>query len=95
MIKKAYQHLKDNSDMKFSIEYYHHNNQSEPFLSSMSDVEVVRLECVDGDELIVSVMTPELIVSFGEMDWKVSIGEDYVVFSSKEDNETHCIINFC
>lgn len=93
--KSAYQKLKSKHDWKFSIELYHHDFNSEPFLHTESYIEKVILDYVDEHGLIITVMTPDATYSFSENNWLVHVDDDYVSFGSKNDNDTHCIIEFC
>lgn len=95
--KKAYQLLKAMSDWKLSIQIYHHDFSSGPFFFAESDVERIVLDYVDEHGLIITIMTNETSYSFSEKNWLVNVGVDetYIAFASKNDGETHCIIEFC
>jgi stress-induced morphogen len=93
--KKAYQQLKNKSDMKFSIEIYHHDFSGEPLYNSESYVEKILLDYVDEHGLIITIMTSETTFSFSEKNWLVHVDEKYVSFGSSNDDDTYCIIEFC
>lgn len=93
--KKAYLHLKESSDMKFSTQIYHHDDASEPFLSYESYADKVVLDYVCYHGLVITIITEETILSFNEKNWLVHVDKDYVSFGSANDNKTHCIIEFC
>lgn len=93
--KQVYQKLKSKDDWKFSIELYHHDFNSEPFIHTESDIEKIILDYVDEHGLIITVMTTEATFSFSEKNWLVYVDDDYVSFGSKYDDDTHCVIQFC
>lgn len=93
--KKAYQKLKAKDGWKLSIEFYHHDFISEPFLHGEFDTEKIVLDYVEEHGLIITLIMLETSFSFSEKNWSVHVAEDYISFGSKHDDDTHCIIEFC
>lgn len=95
--QKAYLLLKSKIDWKFSIDIYHHDFSSEPLFSSEVDVERIVWDLIEEHGLIITIMTSDSSYSFSEKNWlvHVDIDETYITFGSKNDDETHCIIEFC
>ncbi|MEN2467993.1 hypothetical protein [Ornithinibacillus sp. JPR2-1] len=79
---------------KVNIQYFHHDFQSEPFLHVEAKVENVMLEHVETHGLVITVLTPETTFTFTERNYYTNLSNDAVVFSSKNDGETYCIIEF-
>jgi len=90
--KQAYEKLRNERHKRFSIQIYHNDCNSEPFHSSLSEVEGVILDFID--EKIITVITTDSIISFSEEKWIPYAGGDYVSFCSIDDAETYCIIEF-
>lgn len=83
-----------NELLKINIEFYHHDEQSEPFLFIEGKVETLTIEEEEGYGKIISITTSESMFFFTERNYLTNISGDAVVFSSKNDNETYCIIEF-
>ncbi|MBN6206227.1 hypothetical protein JYK21_07170 [Ralstonia pickettii] len=77
-----------------NVEFYHHNFQNEPFLHIEASVENISIEEVDEYGKIISILTSETTLSFSENNYHANLSNDDVVFSSKNDDETYCIISF-
>jgi len=88
------QQLSYNKVLNIFIQYFHHDDQSEPFLYLEGEVNSLRLEEVEEQGKIISITTPESMFTFSERNYLTNISGDAVVFSSKNDNETYCIIEF-
>lgn len=91
---KKLQQLSHNKDLNIFIQYFHHDDQSEPFLFLEGKVDSLRLDEVEEHGKIISITTPESMFTFTERNYLTNISGDAVVFSSKNDNETYCIIEF-
>lgn len=87
-------HLSRNGVLNIFIQYFHHDDQSEPFLFLEGEVSSLKLDEVEGHGKIISITTPESMFTFSERNYLTNISGDAVVFSSKNDNETYCIIEF-
>jgi|SRR5690625_3094544 len=92
--KTTYESLKEMEDWKFFIHLYHHDFNGEPFLTIGSYIETLRLEYVSEYGLIITIITPETILSFSEKNYYTNVSNGATVFASKYDNQTHCIIEF-
>ncbi|MBU9711112.1 hypothetical protein [Evansella tamaricis] len=90
LIKQA-----NNDLIKINIAYYHHDYQSEPFLHIEAHIENVHIEETIDYGKIITIHTNEVALSFFEKNYLTNISGDAVVFSSKHDEETYCIIEFC
>lgn len=78
--------------LKINIQYYHHDFQSEPFLHVEAEIDHIIIEHVEDHGLVISILTPETTFSFSERNYNTNLSNDAVVFSSKYDEETYCII---
>lgn len=72
-------------------EYYHHGMPSEPSLSVLAVLTEVFIETED-DGYIGLRFDNGTDVSFTKENYQTNISNDGVVFSSKHDSETYCII---
>ncbi|WP_200411952.1 hypothetical protein [Virgibacillus salexigens] len=79
---------------KIFIEFYHHDFQSEPFLHVEAPVERIFMEHVEEHGNIILILTSETTFTFNEKNYNTNISNDVVVFSSKNDEQTYCIIEF-
>ena len=91
----AYNNFKDMQSRKFSIEIYHNDESSSPFISSIFDVERVILDYVGSDHFVITIHTEDTSYSFNSENWLAHVGSDYVSFGSIHDKITHCIISYC
>lgn len=91
---QSFKQLKKNFDMKFFIHFYHHNANSEPFLHIDGYIENLSIERVDEHGFAINILTHETILVFTEQNYFSNISGESVVFSSKHDDGTHCIIEF-
>ncbi len=82
------------STTKINVEYYHHDFQSEPFLHIEAHVDMVKLDFIGDHGQVISIFTPELTLVFTENNYHTNLSNDSVVFGSKHDEETYCIIQF-
>ncbi|WP_337970215.1 hypothetical protein [Virgibacillus salexigens] len=95
--KSSFKKLKEkesNSLLKMNMEFYHHDFQSEPFLHVEAPVESIFMEHVEEHRNIISILTSETTFTFSEKNYNTNISNDVVVFSSKNDEQTYCIIEF-
>ena len=93
----SYKRLKEklsNSLLKISLEYYHHDFQSEPFLLIDAYPENIRIKELEEHGKIILITTKETMVTFTEKNYNTNLSNDSVVFYSKFDEETYCIIQF-
>ena len=91
----AYNSFKDMQSRKFSIEIYHNDESSSPFISSTFDVERVILDYVGEGHFVITIHTEDTSYSFSNENWLAHVGSDYVSFGSSHDKITHCIIGYC
>lgn len=80
--------------LNINIQFYHHDYQSEPFMLIEGKVKSLLLDDVIGYGETIDITTAELLISFNEKSYYTNISSDAVVFSSKNDDETYCIIEF-
>lgn len=97
--KKSYARMREvfreTTGVRFNIEYYHFDDDSEPVISIDAEAERLVLDYVPEHGLVISILTKESIIGFSEKNYTTNLGSDNsVVFASKNDNETHCIIQF-
>lgn len=79
---------------KINVEYYHHDFQDEPLLHIEAHLEGVRQDFIEDHGHIISILTKETTIVFTENNYHTNLSNDDVVFSSKNDDETYCIITF-
>jgi hypothetical protein len=99
VFQKSYERMKgifqENDLVRFNIEYYHFDTDSEPVISIDAEAEKLVLDYVPEHGLVISILTKESIISFSEKNYTTNLGSDNsVVFASKHNDETHCIIQF-
>jgi len=92
--KPSFKKLKLNAKKRYSMQFYHHDFNSEPFLHVDAYAQFVRMEEISEHGLIITIITPDTLITFSEKNHSTNISGDSVVFSSKHDDETYCIIDF-
>lgn len=97
--KKSYARMREvfreTTGVRFNIEYYHFDDDSEPVISIDAEAERLVLDYVPEHGLVISILTKESIISFSEKNYITNLSSDNsVVFASKHNDETHCIIQF-
>ncbi|WP_077317617.1 hypothetical protein [Virgibacillus proomii] len=97
--KKSYAKMREivreTVGVRFNIEYYHFDDDSEPVISIDAEAERLVLDYVPEHGLVISILTKESIISFSEKNYITNLSSDNsVVFASKHNDETHCIIQF-
>ncbi|OAK70052.1 hypothetical protein [Lederbergia galactosidilytica] len=83
-----------NKLLKINIEFYHHDSASEPFIHVEADIERIFMEIAEPHGKVITILTQETTFSFTERNHHTNLSNDDVVFSSKNDDETFCIISF-
>ncbi len=91
----AYSDFKEMQDWMFSIEIYHNDENSEPFICAQVRPERVILDYVEGDHFVITIHTDGAIYSFSSENWMAHVDSHYVSFGSSHDEGTHCIIQYC
>ncbi|MBT2600916.1 hypothetical protein J7E18_16405 [Oceanobacillus sp. ISL-73] len=84
----------DNDLIKLNVEFYHHDFQSEPILHMEAKIQNVLFDKSRDDGSVITIMTNESYLSFTEKNYYTNLSGDDVVFSSKHNAETYCIIQF-
>lgn len=92
--KTSYKRLKENKYRSFLVEFYHYDNRSEPTLSIFSLVSEITIYEIDNEKLIGIRFVGGTDLTFRESIYNSNLSNDDVVFSSKFDDETYCIISF-
>lgn len=90
----SFNKLIENQEKRFLIEFYHYDFNSEPFLYTDCYVQDIIMEKVPEHGLIITIFTPYTTISLSERNHFTNISDEAVVFSSKHDDESYCIINF-
>lgn len=90
----SYKRLKENQHKVFHIEFYHHDPNSEPTFYINSKALDIRFEKIEDEWMSITIRTPEIELTFGERNYFTNLSNDDVVFSSKFDDETYCLISF-
>ena len=91
----AYSDFKEMQDWMFSIEIYHNDESSEPFICTQVNVERILLDYVEDCHFVITFHTEESVYSFSSKNWLAHVGSGYVSFGSTYDEGTHCIIQYC
>lgn len=93
--KTSYHELNKNLSSRFLIEYYHHAHPGEPVISILDNVyEVVTTEIEGDTHITIKTFSETSDISFTSGEYETNLSNGYVVFASKHDNETHCLISF-
>lgn len=89
----SYKRLKENKDNVYIVEFYHRDMPSEPTVSIINSVEEVFADFED--ETYISIrFKGGTDLAFTSESYHTNLSNDAVVFSSKFDDETYCIIEF-
>ena len=91
--KSSYKRLLENKTNVYIVEFYHRDTPSEPTVSIINRIESIFAE-FDEDPYISIRFIGGTDLSFTEESYCTNLSGDAVVFSSKFDDETHCIIEF-
>lgn len=90
--KTSAKRLKEFVSRECLLEYYHHNTPSEPSVSVLSIVEDV-FYGNDGFDKYLSIRFKDgTDITFTDEAYNTNLSNDDVVFSSKFDDETYCIL---
>ncbi len=93
--KTSYTELKNNTRNRFLIEFYHHDFPSEPTLSVLDNVLEVVFDRIEGESYIsIRLFSDTTDITFKSGSYHTNLSNGDVVFSSKHDNETYCLISF-
>ncbi|MFD1066646.1 hypothetical protein [Oceanobacillus locisalsi] len=87
----SYNKLTDFTNKRVLAEYYHHDTPSEPSVSVLGTLTDVFIS-TDNDGYISLRFKYGTDVSFHEENYFTNLSYDSVVFASKNDEETYCII---
>ncbi len=90
----SYKRLLANKNKVFTIEFYHHDVNSEPTFSASTLASNILLEDLEDDGLFITLQLAGFDLTFGERNYNTNLSNDDVVFSSKFDDETYCFISF-
>lgn len=91
--KSSYRMLEKNKHNVYVVEYYHRDMPSEPSVSIINLVSDIFADF--DDEPYISIrFVGGTDLSFTEENYNTNISDDAVVFSSKHDDRTYCIIEF-
>ena len=74
------------------VEYYHHDASSEPTLSALSKVVDMFYGVIDAEPYIALRFSEGTDITFTGASYNTNLSNNNIVFSSKFDNKTHCII---
>ncbi|KHD86344.1 hypothetical protein NG54_03215 [Heyndrickxia ginsengihumi] len=90
----SYKRLKENQNKVFTVEFYHHDVNSEPTFSTISLASDIFLEKIENEGTFITIRLTGLDLTFGEKNYNTNLSDDGVVFSSKHDDETYFLIHF-
>lgn len=89
----SYKALKANKDNVYIVEFYHNDTPSEPTVSIINLVEEIFADF--DDEPYISIrFVGGTDLTFTSDNYHTNLSNNAVVFSSKHDDDTHCIIEF-
>lgn len=89
----SYRALKANQGDLVLVELYHHDVMSEPSLSIVSHMDSVFADNIEGTTHIGIRIDGGTDLSFNDKNYNTNISDGAVIFSSKHDSETYCIID--
>lgn len=89
----SYKRLKENADNVYIVEFYHQDTMSEPSVSIINSVSEVFAD-FDYEPYISIRFDGGTDLTFTGESYHTNLSNDAVVFSSKFDDETYCIIEF-
>lgn len=90
----SYRFLEKNKDKETLVEFYHNDTPSEPSISVVDHVDSVLAAKIDGSAYIGIRFDGGTDLSFNDKNYNTNISNGAVIFSSKYDDETYCIIAF-
>lgn len=90
----SYKRLKENKERPFLIEFYHNDYQSEPTISIIDLASKIFMDDLDGEKTINIQFIGGTDLTFRESIYNSNLSNNDVVFSSRFDDETYCIISF-
>lgn len=91
--KTSYKRLLENKHNIYVVEFYHHDMPSQPTVSIVSLVSDVFAEF--NDETYISIrFNGGTDLTFTNESYTTNLSNECVVFSSKHNDETYCIIEF-
>lgn len=89
----SYKRLVENKNNVYVVEFYHRDMPSEPTVSIINLVSEVFAEF--DDEPYISIrFVGGTDLTFTSENYHTNLSDDDVVFSSKYDDETYCVIEF-
>lgn len=89
----SYRELLKNKDNVYIVEFYHRDTPSEPSVSVINLVSEVFANF--DDETYISIrFVGGTDLTFTEESYNTNLSNDAVIFSSKHDDGTYCIIEF-
>lgn len=91
--KVSYNRLKENQENVYVVEFYHRDMPSEPTVSIVDSISDVFAE-FDDDPCITIRFDGGTDLTFSKENYYTNLSDGDVVFSSKHDDETYCIIEF-
>src|SRR5690625_2897656 len=90
----SYRYLEENKGEVTLVEFYHHDMPSEPSVSVVDHMDSVFTDNIEGSMHIGIRFDGGTDLSFDDKNYNTNISNGSVIFSSKHDNETNCIIDF-
>lgn len=91
--KGSYKRLKENQNNIYVVEYYHRDMPGEPTFSIVDSISGIFSKI--GDDSYISIrFDGGTDLTFTEENYNTNLSDGDVVFSSKFDDETYCIIEF-
>lgn len=95
--KTSYKELKRNEDKRFLIEFYHYDLPSMPTISVLDNVTEVMMffdEMEREEYITIRTLKDNTDIYFSKKSYNTNLSNGCVVFSSKNDDKTHCLISF-
>lgn len=92
--QNSYNKLEDNANNVYLVELYHRDMPSQPTVSIVDQVSEVFSD-IGADESYISIrFVGGTDLTFTSESYNTNISNNAVIFSSKFDDETYCIIEF-
>jgi len=92
--KKGFERLKEFVDEMCLVEFYHHEMPGVPSISVVGRIDSVFSDYIEGLSHIGMRLDGGTDLNFDNGNYKIIFSNGSVIFSSKHDNETYCIIDF-
>lgn len=93
--KTSYNELKNNSRKRYLVEFYHHAFPGEPVISVLDNIYEISSDEIESESFIsIKTFMGNTDITFRSNEYETNLSNGHVVFASKYDNDTYCLISF-